>query len=78
MSARVYPNNELVLMTDGGGMVAFTTNATGLMANDASKLGSDMRMRIISISSIEESSFSIEESSFSIIIQAMGGGRSSQ
>ena len=39
MSARVYPNNQLVLMTDGGGMVAFTTNASGLMASDASQLG---------------------------------------
>jgi hypothetical protein len=39
MSARVYPNDELVLMTDGKGMVAFTTNASGLMAADASGLG---------------------------------------
>lgn len=39
MSARVYPNDELVLMTDGAGMVAFTANASGLMADDASKLG---------------------------------------
>jgi hypothetical protein len=39
MSARVYPNGELVLMTDGAGMVAFTTNASGLMAADASELG---------------------------------------
>ena len=38
MSARVYPavgasgGDTLVVMTDGGGMVAFTTNATGLAA----------------------------------------------
>ncbi len=38
MSARVYDNETLVLMTDGAGMVAFTTNASGLQTGDARQL----------------------------------------
>ena len=39
MSARVY-NDTLVMMTDGGGMVAFTTHASGLSSGtDAKALG---------------------------------------
>ena len=34
MSAQIYPNNTLVIITDGHGMIAFTTNATGLLGND--------------------------------------------
>ena len=34
MSAQIYPNDTLVIITDGGGMIAFSTNATGLLGND--------------------------------------------
>ena len=38
MSAMVYPNDTLVVMTDGGGMRAFTANATALLGDDVTKL----------------------------------------